>query len=63
MLKSYAIVFGLEMPGKIIPKDHPRVLEEGPKPVGNIVTGRPQTIWQSMARRPVDTLSMGFFDG
>ena len=48
---------------KIIPKDHLRVLEEGPKTVGMAVPGRPQTTEQSTIRRPVDALSKGFVDG
>ncbi|TMX04216.1 hypothetical protein EJD97_010645 [Solanum chilense] len=48
---------------EIIPNDHPRVLEEGPKPVCKAVQGRPQTTEQSMARRPFDAPSMGFVDG
>ena len=47
------------MSGKIIPKNHIRILEERPKNVGEEVTGRPQTTEQSTARKPVDAPSKG----
>ena len=48
---------------KIIPKDHLRVLEEGPKIVGMAVPGRPKMTEQLMARRPVDAPLNGVADG
>ena len=48
---------------KIIPKDHPRILEKGPKPVCKAVPGRPQTMEQSTTRRLFNAPSMGVIDG
>ena len=41
---------------EIIPKDHLRVLKEGPKTVGMAVQGRPQTTEQLTARRNFDAV-------
>ena len=48
---------------EIIPKDHLRVLEEGPKTVGMAVPRRPQMREQSTARRTIDAPSKGVVTG
>ena len=47
---------------EIIPKDHLRVLQNGPKIVGMVVPGRPQTMEQSTACRGSDDPSKGVID-
>ena len=48
---------------EVIPKDHVRYLEEGPKVGSKTVKDSPKRLSQSMARKPVDGPSMGAFGG
>ena len=43
--------------GEIVPEHHLRFLEKGPKIVAKTVPGRPHTMEQSTAHRPVDAPS------